>query len=111
MEQFGLCPIKVKTQTNSSLGAITMSEQSQLDRIEKQLEAINKQLRVLNGSVARHEQTLHGPHGRGGLEKDVKELQDNTAPTGVVNTRTMWAAVSSIAAIAAVVVALVVGLT
>jgi len=88
-----------------------MSDDSQLDRIEKQLEAINKQLRTLNGTVARHEQTLHGPHGRSGLEKDVQELKDNRPPIGVVNTRTMWAAISAMAAISAVIVALVVGLS
>ena len=88
-----------------------MDSDSQLDRIEKNIIAINNHLRELNGTVARHEQTLHGPHGRSGLDKEVENMKLSLPNTGTINAKTMWAALGSIAAIAAVLVALVLGLT
>jgi len=88
-----------------------MEPSSQLDRIEKNIEAINNHLKKLNGTVARHEQTLHGPHGRSGLDKDIEELKKALPNTGTINTKTMWTALGSMSAIAAVIIALVLGLT
>lgn len=84
----------------------------QLDRIEHALTSVNDHLRRLNGQVAKHSQSLYGIEGRGGMLDDLRNLfkiVDRFAP-GMTSTKTMWAAVGSIAAVSAVVVSLVIGL-
>lgn len=85
----------------------------QLDRIEHSLASVHDHLRRLNGQVAKHSQSLYGVDGRGGMLDDVRNLfkvVERFAP-GMTSTKTMWAAVGSIAAMSAVVVSLVIGLT
>lgn len=71
------------------------------------------ELRKMNGKVARHNQTLYGPEGRGGMFDDVEVLKQlaNRFTPGMTSVKTVWAAVASIAAVAAVVVSLTLGMS
>lgn len=102
------------------LRALTRIEQRQHEHGER-LEAIERQLRALNGQVARHGQDLYGSDGQSGLRADVRRLWERMetalrhahqteAVTGMVPARTMWSAIAAIAGVAAVIVALIVGI-
>jgi hypothetical protein len=78
----------------------------QLDRIEQALEDIKAHLAKLNGQVASHAQTLYGVEGRGGM----LERMERFTP-GMTSMKTVYAAVGAITSVAAVIVALVIGLT
>lgn len=86
-------------------------QQVQLNRIEGKVDLVEAHLRKLNGKVASHAQTLDGPPGGSGLTADVEKLKDATRVSGTVPTRTMWSAIAALAAVAAVIVALTIGLS
>jgi hypothetical protein len=84
----------------------------ELRAIRRDLDGIRDELRKLNGKVARHDQTLYGIEGRGGMIDDVRNLfkvVDKFRP-GWTSTKTVWAAIASIASVATVFVALVFGM-
>lgn len=81
------------------------------EEIRQELKNTNNHLLTLNGSVSRHSQTLYGPYGRGGLEEKFDRLVQAIKPSGMTTTKTVWAAVGALAGVAAVFVALVIGLS
>lgn len=103
------------------LRALTRIEQRQHEHGQR-LDAIEQQLKRINGQVARHGQDLYGSDGQSGIRADVRRLWDRVetalrhahqteAVTGMVPARTMWSAVAAIGGVAAVLVAIVVGLS
>ena len=93
-----------------------------LQHIEERLGSIEHQLKEINGTVRRHDHELYGPSGRGGIVEKAKELTDRMetllvqakameSKEGMVPARTLWAGIASIAAVASVIVAMVVGLS
>ena len=86
-------------------------EDSQLDRMEKLLYRIEKRVNEINGTVRSHDQTLHGPAGRGGgLADDVRALWERSRSVGTVQTKTMWTAVAAVTGVASLVVAVMIGI-
>jgi hypothetical protein len=81
-----------------------------LESIDRRLASIDQHLRELNGKVATHHHELFGAEGRGGLVDDVQALWLSARPSREATTRVMWAAVSALAAVAGVTIALIVGL-
>ena len=109
-----------ETDVGELLRALTRIEQRQEEHGQR-LDAIEEHLRKLNGKTHRHAQELYGADGQSGIRADVRRLWErmetalrhahqSEAMSGMVPARTMWSAIAAIAGVAAVIVALIVGI-